>query len=197
MNPKAQPIREGLSLGKVARYCGVTRKTILRWVNEGLIKSFALPSGHHRVPREEVVRFLEGHGMPVPEELDIKRPKSVLIVDDDAHIRRILVDLFKGHFDVSETANGIEACLSIGARVPDLLMIDYRMPHMDGLEVIRQIKRNPKLRDMKILVISAHIEQREQLAFAGLADAIVHKPFKPRHVVEEALSLVASDHRAP
>lgn len=193
MNKTDTNTREGLSLGKVARHCGVTRKTILRWVNENLLQSFALPSGHHRVPREEVVRFLREHDMPVPEELDVKRTKSVLIVDDDANIRRILVDLFKGHFDVSETANGIEACLAIGAKRPDLLMIDYRMPHMDGLEVIRQIRRNPKLRDMKIIVISAHIEQREQLAFGGLADAIIHKPFKPRQVVEEALSLVASD----
>ena len=131
---------KGYSLGKVAKYCGVTRKTILRWVQEGIIDSFSLPSGHNRVPESALIKFLEKNNIPIPEELTGKSKKTVLVVDDDQNIRKIIVDLFKPHFSVTEASNGVDACISIGANPPDIIFLDNLMPHMDGLQVCRQLK---------------------------------------------------------
>lgn len=180
---------KGLSLGKVAAFCGVTRKTILRWVQDGMIDSFALPSGHHRVPIVALVDFLKKNNMPVPDELCSNRRKSVLVVDDDAHIRKIIVDLFKPHFEVREAGNGVDACIAMGANPPDLLFLDNRMPFMDGVEVCRQIKKHDRLGKMRIVIVSAHIDSESHATLSTLADKIIRKPFKPTEIVETALQL--------
>lgn len=180
---------KGLSLGKVAAYCGVTRKTILRWVQDGLIGSFALPSGHHRVTREALAAFLTKNNMPVPTELQSNARKTVLVVDDDPHIRKIIVDLFRQHFTVHEAGNGVEACISIGANPPDLLFLDNRMPFMDGVEVCRQLRKHESLRNTKIVIVSAHLDNDSHAALLNLADKIIRKPFRPVEIVEIALNL--------
>lgn len=183
------PVDKGLSLGKVAAHCGVTRKTILRWVQDGLIDSFALPSGHHRVTKEALADFLKKNNMPVPAELQSNTRKTVLVVDDDPHIRKIIVDLFRQHFNVQEASNGVEACISIGATPPDLLFLDNRMPFMDGVEVCRQLRKHASLKNTKIVVVSAHLDNDSHAALMNLADKIIRKPFRPVEIVETALEL--------
>ncbi len=182
---------KGFSLGKVASYCGVTRKTILRWVQDGLIDSFALPSGHHRVTRTALVEFLRSNDMPVPGDLQTREKKSILVVDDDPNIRRIITDLFKPHFLVSEAKNGVEACIAMGANPPDMLFLDNRMPYMDGVEVCRQLRGHEKLKNMKIVIVSAHLNSESYGALMNMADKIIRKPFKPVELVDTALELAA------
>ncbi len=182
----------GYSLGKVAAYCGVTRKTILRWVQDGTIESFSLPSGHNRVPRTALVAFLKSNKMPIPEELQDKSKKSVLVVDDDPNIRKFIVNLFKPHFEVSEASNGVDACISIGSSTPDLIFLDNLMPYMDGLQVCRQLKQHPKLKDTKVVIVSAHLDGGREEMFKELVDKVIKKPFKPAELVSTALTLVSS-----
>lgn len=182
-------VDRGLSLGKVASFCGVTRKTILRWVQDGLMDSFALPSGHHRVTRTALVDFLRSNDMPVPQELDTREKKSIMIVDDDPNIRRIISDLFKPHFNVSEAKNGVEACIAMGANPPDMLFLDNRMPFMDGVEVCRQLRSHEKLKNMKIVIVSAHLNSESYAVLSSMADKVIRKPFKPAELVDTALAL--------
>lgn len=189
---KAQSTDKGLSLGKVAAYCGVTRKTILRWVQDGLIDSFALPSGHHRVTREALAGFLKKNNMPVPGELQTNTRKSVLVVDDDPHIRKIISDLFRQHFNVYEAGNGVEACIAIGANTPDLIFLDNRMPFMDGVEVCRQLRKHAALKNTKIVIVSAHLDNDSHAALINLADKIIRKPFRPVEIVDTALALAGA-----
>ena len=181
----------GYSLGKVASYCGVTRKTILRWVQDGTIESFSLPSGHNRVPRPALIDFLKSNKMPVPDELQDKTKKSVLVVDDDPNIRKFIVNLFKPHFNVSEASNGVDACISIGSNTPDIIFLDNLMPHMDGLQVCRQLKEHPKLNDTKIVIISAHLDGGREEVFNDLVEKVIKKPFKPAELVSTALNLAS------
>lgn len=182
-------VDKGLSLGKVAAYCGVTRKTILRWVQDGLIDSFSLPSGHHRVTKESLAIFLKKNNMPVPDDLQNTSKKTVLVVDDDPHIRKIIADLFRQHFTVYEAGNGVDACISIGANPPDLLFLDNRMPFMDGVEVCRQLRKHASLKNTKIVIVSAHLDNESHAALMTLADKIIRKPFRPVEIVETALAL--------
>ena len=188
----ANNIESGYSLGKVAAYCGVTRKTILRWVQDGTIESFSLPSGHNRVPRSALIKFLKANKMPVPEELQDKSKKNVLVVDDDPNIRKFIVNLFKPHFNVAEASNGVDACIAIGSKTPDIIFMDNLMPHMDGLQVCRQLKEHPKLKDTKIVIISAHLDGGREEIFNELVDKVIKKPFKPAELVTTALALASS-----
>lgn len=182
--------KRGLSLGKVASYCGVTRKTILRWVQDGLIESFSLPSGHNRVLPEQVVAFLQKNNMPVPPELlQSGEKRSVLICEDDPQIRRAIVDLLSKQFHVVEASDGIEACIRLGESRPDLITIDIRMPRMDGLALCRHIRQDPKLQGISIVVISAHIDNALQTELEPLVNAVINKPFSPAELLQTCITL--------
>lgn len=188
----SDPSRTGLSLGKVATYCGVTRKTILRWVNDNLIQSYVLPSGHHRVEPEEVVRFLNAHDMPVPAELGSPGGKRALVCEDDEQIRRVIRDVLKKHFTVTEASNGIEACIRLGESPPDLLVLDIRMPKMDGVAVCRQISSDPRFARTRIVIVSAYLDETTKEDLAPLIHGFVQKPFSPRELSETCLAVTGT-----
>jgi excisionase family DNA binding protein len=58
-----------LTTGQVARYCRVSRGSILNWIRQGKLKAYATPGGHFRVLASDLLPFLDAHGMPVDEEI--------------------------------------------------------------------------------------------------------------------------------
>lgn len=58
-----------LSAGTVAEYCQVSKSTVLKWIKDGKLQAFKLPSGHYRIDKEDFRDFLERYDMPVKEEL--------------------------------------------------------------------------------------------------------------------------------
>jgi len=60
---------EYLTTGAVARCCGVSKMTVLRWIEEGHLKAFRLPKGHNRIRRADFSEFLAEHGMPVHKQM--------------------------------------------------------------------------------------------------------------------------------
>jgi excisionase family DNA binding protein len=57
-------IPEYISVGFIAKHCGVSNTTILRWIETGRLPAFRLPGGHHRIDRKDLVEFLEKYHMP-------------------------------------------------------------------------------------------------------------------------------------
>lgn len=53
----------------VARYCQVSKSTVLKWIKDGILQAFRLPSGHYRIDKEDFRGFLERYDMPIKEEL--------------------------------------------------------------------------------------------------------------------------------
>jgi len=105
--------------------------------------------------------------------------KTCLVVDDSRVIRkvarRILEDL---GFEVAEAADGVEAMAWCQAMMPDVVLLDWRMPSMDGLDFVRQLRRQPGGEAPKVLFCSVEneIAQIRQALDAG-ADEYVMKPF--------------------
>lgn len=179
--------KKGISLGKVAEFCGVTRKTILRWVQDGLLPSFKLPGGHHRVLPDDLAVFLREHDMPVPPHLLEEERKRVLVADDDPHILRLIKDLLQPYFVIQQANNGVEACIRLGAEKPDLLVLDILMPNMDGIEVLRQMRKDDHLAGTKVVVTSAHADDEMRKRLDGMVSAVLEKPFAPRELIEACL----------
>lgn len=115
--------------------------------------------------------------------------KSVLIVDDDEKLIKMLGFLFmsKG-FNVEKATDGQEAIDLLKNLKPDVIILDLMMPGIDGFEVCRIIKEDPFLKDTPIIVLSALSlsENREKLSALGAYDYF-EKPFKSSDLVAKAL----------
>lgn len=96
------------------------------------------------------------------------RRKRILIVDDEEAIRILLFEAFKPHgYEIETVENGLEAIKQIAGKTYDLIITDYMMPKMDGLELTRRIKMmNPSL---PVLVFTSNGPEPELLKSGALA----------------------------
>jgi excisionase family DNA binding protein len=164
---------------KISRMCGVNPTTVQNWIKEKKLRAFQTPGGHRRVTREDLIVFLKKFGMPVPPELD-KAPPLVLVVDDEADVLTMVEELFKSgnrNLEVATAQSGIEALIMIGERKPDLLILDLKMPGMNGYEVCGKLKGNPATRNIRIVAISGDLNPgvRQRIVGKG-ADLFFTKP---------------------
>jgi DNA-binding response OmpR family regulator len=120
--------------------------------------------------------------MPVVEKYFREdRSRRILIADDEETVLEVIGDILKEHIPDSEVktaCDGYEALITAGDFKPDLLILDMRMPKIDGLEVIRRLRDNDAIsRNMKILAMTAHSDayRREAVLEAG-ADEYLIKP---------------------
>ena len=122
----------------------------------------------------------------------MKQP-TVLVVDDEPFICRSLsFVLRKGNYNVVEARNGEEALAAIRQHRPDLVFMDVMMPKFSGFEVCTQVKADPDLKHVKIILLTAKGQDcdREIGRQAG-ADDYMTKPFSPTKILERAREILA------
>ncbi len=103
-----------------------------------------------------------------------------LVVDDSRAIRRIIGDMLrKLDYEVHEAAHGIEALQRLTEiEMPDVLLVDWNMPEMNGLELIKAVRANPKYSNLPIMMVTTETEmERMAQAFVAGANEYVMKPF--------------------
>jgi diguanylate cyclase (GGDEF)-like protein len=119
-----------------------------------------------------------GQSPPVPPEPG-KRVESILVVDDDPIIARLLeIELIASGYDVRLASSGEEALAAAQERRPDLILLDVMMPGMDGFEVARRLRSDPRTLPVSIIMLTATGLSANRLEGlnAGADDYIV-KPF--------------------
>jgi excisionase family DNA binding protein len=174
-----------LTTGQISAYCHVSHVTVLKWIKEGRLKAYTIPSGHYRVQRSDLRDFLFQHKMPVDEEFFGEQATKILVVDDEAETSEFVSTALSegaGDYEFASAVNSFEAGLQLGSFQPDLLILDLAMPDLDGLEVCRSVKANPATRHTKILILaksSQKDEVNEALA-SGADDHLV----RPLHIEE-------------
>lgn len=106
----------------------------------------------------------------------------ILIVDDEPRIRSLVASYLKSDgFEVVEAENGREAVAEVERRPPDLVIMDVRMPGMDGLEALSEIR---KVSDVYVIMLTARAEETDRIVGLSVgADDYVTKPFSPRELV--------------
>ena len=109
------------------------------------------------------------------------RVHRVLVVDDDPMVRQLVVKMLSktGRYRVAEAASGVDGLLRIGTRTPDLLILDLKMPGMNGLDVCRAVRQNEQLAAMKVLVTTGHPHHPDlaEIQAMGYTDCYV-KPLR-------------------
>jgi len=134
---------------ETAKLCHVSPLSIINWVNAGRLPAFRTPGGHRRIRREDLVRFMKDNGIPLPTELQEGSGKPrVLIVDDEGLVRDTLSEFLKDRsgtsYEVLTAADGFEAGRLVSTFKPDVVLLDLRMPGIDGFQVCRTIKAAPE-----------------------------------------------------
>ncbi|MGL1835077.1 response regulator transcription factor [Rhodocyclaceae bacterium SMB388] len=118
---------------------------------------------------------------------------KILIADDEQNIVISLEFLMKREgFDVSIAVDGAEAIDKIRSQMPDLVLLDVMMPKKSGFEVCQEIKRDPALKSVRILMLTAKGRDTEVAKGLALgADAYMTKPFSTKELVERVRSMLA------
>jgi excisionase family DNA binding protein len=164
-----------LTTGEVARYCDVSTNAVKKWIRNGRLKAFRTPGGHFRVDSEDFREFLVLHKMPVYAEFFEKKGRRILLVDDDSQVREMLAEVLRAmdlDLVVEQAEDGYDALLKAGNSRPDLLVLDLKMPRMDGFEACRRIRSNPSTSTTKILAISGFMDNsaEQEIVRCGASD---------------------------
>ena len=115
----------------------------------------------------------------MPEGFPGKAKPTILIVEDEAPLLTLLrYNLEKQGFRVEEATDGQEALLRVAENKPDLVLLDWMLPSLSGIEVCRQIRRRPATRDLPVIMVTARTEDQDAVRALDIgADDYITKPF--------------------
>lgn len=178
--------------GEVAEICKVSQQTVIRCFDSGRLKGFRVPgSRFRRIPRDALMLFMKENQIPL-DNLDSGK-KRVLVVDDDEAIVEMFTELLErdGRFQVQTAQSGYEAGIITEQFRPDVMLLDFKLPDINGNAVCRAIRANSNYEHMKIIVISgvADPDEVEELRRAG-ADDFIRKPFDINKVIARIVELL-------
>jgi excisionase family DNA binding protein len=175
---------------EAAKICHVTHHSIKNWIKQGLIKASRTPGGHYRILEKDLDGFREKYDM-FPRDKGPSK-KRVMVVDDDpdalALIDRILTD--EG-FELIKVSNATEVGLKAAQLSPDLILLDFLMPEINGFDVCKALRENELTRSTPIMAVTCLSKEKEiERIFACGADEYLAKPFKVDDLLKKVRELV-------
>ena len=183
-----------LTVSQACKYCKVSSKTIINWIEAGHIKAYKTVGGHRRIKKEDLDEFLKKNEMPLPVEQKGEERKKILVVDDDKIIVETIVQALEEDeygYELISASDGFEAGIQISHFKPDLVILDIMMPDINGYEVCQKIKCSPLTQNTKVVVLSAYLndEAFRQMKEYG-ADACFSKPLPLEQLKFEVANLL-------
>jgi len=172
-------MKELFTTGEAAEICKLSQQTIIRCFDAGRLEGFRIPgSKFRRIPRQNLIKFMRENSIPM-NNLESGK-KKVLVVDDDPEIIELLVDVLSrdGRFEIKTATSGYDAGVLTQQFRPDLILLDYMLPDVNGNIVCQTIRSNPEFENIKIIIVSGVIKQDEidHLLKSG-AEGFIKKPF--------------------
>lgn len=185
-------MKDLFTTGEAAEVCRVSQQTIIRCFDAGRLEGFRVPgSRFRRIPRQKLIKFMKDNNIPLDAMESGKR--KILIVDDDAEIVELLEEVLErdGRFEVKTASSGYEAGLSTERFRPELILLDYMLPDVNGNVVCQTIRRNPEFEDIKIIIVSGVVKEDEiaQLLKSGAED-FIKKPFNIAELTDKITTVL-------
>ena len=179
---------KNLSTFSIAQMLHVDPGSVANWIDQGLLKAHRTPGGHRRVAAEDLLEFLRQHKMPIPQELQA-RAKRVLIVDDNPAITQLVAQALTLEFpdlEISQAHDGFHAGTVIAAQKPDVVVLDLRMPGMDGYDVCKMIKSQQGANHTVVLAMTAYADEENVARILACgAKVCLRKPLDMDELLKE------------
>jgi excisionase family DNA binding protein len=171
-----------LTLGQAATYLGVAQSTVRKWADAERLPVFYTPGGHRRFRLGDLDEFVgtsRGRERPV-----------VLIVDDDPGLRAALrSNLEFDGIEVREAGSAQEGMAALEDEPPSLILLDVRMPQMDGWEMLRLVRERHGVESIPVVMFSGSENGADEAEERG-AQAFVGKPFDPEKLLASTRALL-------
>ncbi|OHB76288.1 MAG: hypothetical protein A2Z34_06860 [Planctomycetes bacterium RBG_16_59_8] len=177
--------KELYTTGEVAKICKVALRTVQLYCERGVLEARKSPvTGHRRILRPSLLQFMRKHGIPAAKLNEMER-SLIFIADDDPRFVKILTSAIALRIpgcDVASAGDGYTALIDISSAKPDVVVIDIRMPKVDGIELCRKLKTNARTRRIKLVAVTAYAGEGYE---SRVTEAGAMKCFtKPLNMVE-------------
>lgn len=181
---------------EAARICHVTHHSIKNWIKQGLIRASRTPGGHYRILEEDLDTFREQYDM-FPRE---KKPskKRIMIVDDDPDALALMGNILTEEgYELIKVSNATEVGLKAVQMTPDLILLDFLMPEINGFEVCKALRANELTRSIPIMAVTCLTKEEDiERIFECGADEYLPKPFKVDQIREKVEDLIGKGRTA-
>jgi two-component system response regulator VicR len=178
---------------QIGKFCQVNIRTVIRWIETGKLKAYSTPGGHRRVKWSDLINFLNQNKMPIPQELEEARKKKILVVDRDvdflSNSSKILASI--PDTDTKTTNSGFDAGMIIAEWLPDLVLMDFSLPGLNGFEVTRKMKENPRLKRIPVVAVTPSTDpnELEKMKRSGV-DSVITKPIEGESFIKKVNRLL-------
>ncbi len=164
-----------------ANYLGVSRSSLTNWVKQGLLGSGITPGGHYRFTIQELDAFAKKRGLKIEGRIPIEEKTKILVIDDDKPFREFVNEALSGlsGFELKEACDGMQGALLVGTWKPDLVIVDLKMPNMNGIEFCKLLKQSEETSDISIIIASAYLsdDAKKEIVELGV-DIVLEKPVR-------------------
>ncbi len=175
---------------QVAKLLGVTPITVIRWIEGGKFKCYTTVGGHRRIEHDELIQFARTYHLPWQGETEIHNKKEfiLLAVDDQPELLNLLKDILEPVKDVRLIA--VTNAFTAGARLveerPDLILLDFLMPELDGFEFCRFLRNDPRFKDIPVIAMTGLKTQEDQAKMLKVGvNEFLLKPFNSDLLIEK------------
>jgi excisionase family DNA binding protein len=166
----------------------VDPSSVKKWVDTGHLSAFRTPGGHRRIRAQDLLVFLDRHGIPVPRALRDAARRVVVVVDDDPVQLRALTRRLRRAapaVQVDPIADPLDALVRIGALQPHAVIVDVLMPRLSGLELCRALRKSTPTRHVVVIAVSAsYTPALAADARAAGAHHVLAKPLEPNQLLD-------------
>jgi len=195
--PLQMTYRKPLSVGQIAEICRVSKKTVLNWIYDGALKAFTTYGGHYRVWPANIKKFLDETRMDIPFDYVDERTTHVLIIDDENDYSQMLKNAIVAELpgiEVTTTDDGYEGLMLIGEIKPQLVILDIKMPKIDGFQVLELLKARKADHETKVVVVSGYLDEKTKAQLSKtVADHALDKLSDINTLVKTIVSLIRSE----
>lgn len=187
MGPKIQKL---YTTHEVAKLLGVTPITVIRWIESGKFKCYTTVGGHRRIGHEELSKFARMYNLPWrgDEEVEKRQDYVILTVDDEPDMLEMEQDMLSGlpHLRLISVTNGFSAGAKLVEERPDLVLLDFLMPELDGFEFCRFVREDPRFKELPIVAVTGLKNDLDlrKIKEVGVTE-LLSKPFTAQVLIDK------------
>jgi excisionase family DNA binding protein len=185
-------MKKVFTTGQVAKICKVAPRTVSKWFDSGRLKGYRIPgSQDRRIPREQLIKFLKEHGMPLGELEEEEWHKILIIGAEKLFIERLQEMLPDNEDYRYQVANsGFEAGIMAQSFHPDTIVIDLSLGRSEALQIAANLRKDPQYETTMMVALASEDEaDPDSLKAAHSFNEAFKKPFDIALLAERVRTL--------